>query len=89
MIVLERDIPRQRKNTILLKVTIQMVMLSFWLPNYIEYACKAWFYRKKIDRNIFRSIFGTEYSIGISLHVGAFKKGMQQNPSVELTFISR
>ena len=38
----------------------------------------------KIDHNIFRSIFGTEYSIGISLHVGAFKKDMQQNSSIEL-----
>ena len=67
-----------------------MVMLSFWLPDYMEYACKSWFYqKKKIDHNIFGSIFGTGYSIGISLHVGAFKKDMQQNFSMELTFISR
>ena len=31
---------------------------------------------KKIDHNIFRSIVGTEYSIRISLHVGAFKDDM-------------
>ena len=42
-----RDIPSQRKNRTLLKRTIQMVMLNFWLPNFIEYAFKAWFYRKK------------------------------------------
>ena len=42
-----RDIPSQRKNRTLLKRTIQMVMLNFWLPNFIEYALKAWFYRKK------------------------------------------
>ena len=29
---------------------------------------------KKIDHNIFRSIFGSGYSIGIPLHPGAFKK---------------
>ena len=63
-----------------------MVMLSFGLPNYMEYACKA---SKKVDHNIFRSIFGTGYFIGISLHGGAFKKDMQQNSSIELTFISR
>ena len=80
-----RDIPSQKKNRTLLKRTVQMVMLSFGLPNYMEYACKAW---KKVDHNIFRSIFGTGYFIGISLHVGAFKK-MQQNCSIELTFISR
>ena len=45
--ILGRDIPSQRKNRTLLKRTVQMVMLSFWLPNYMEYACKAWFYRKK------------------------------------------
>ena len=69
-----------------------MLMLSFWLPNYMEHACKGWSYqkkKKKIDHNIFRSIFGTGYSIGISLHVSTFKKDMQQNSSIELTFISR
>ena len=69
---LRRDIPNQRKKRTLLKRAIQMVMLSFWLRNYMEYACKAWFYRKKIDHNTFRSIFGTGCFIGISLHVGAF-----------------
>ena len=44
---------------------------------------------KKIDHNIFKSIFGTGYSVGISLHVGAIKKYMQQNSSIELAFISR
>ena len=44
---------------------------------------------KKIDHNIFRSISGLGYSVGISLHAGAFKKDMQQNSSIELTFISR
>ena len=88
MSILGRDIPSQRKNRTLLKRTVQMLMLSFLLPNYMQYVCKAWFYRKKIDHNIFRSIFGTGYFIGISLHVGAFKK-MQQNCSIELTFISR
>ena len=87
MSILGRDIPSQRKSSTLLKRTVQMVMLSFWPPNHMEYVCKAWFYRKKIDRNIFRSIFGTGYSIGISLHVGIFKKDMQQNSSIELTFI--
>ena len=47
MSILGRDIPSQRKNRTLLKRMVQMVMLSFWLPNYMEYACKAWFYRKK------------------------------------------
>ena len=89
MSILGRDIPSQRKNRTFLKRTVQVLMLSFWLPNYMEYARKAWFYRKKIDHNIFRSIFGTGYSFGISLRVGAFKKYMQQNSSIELTFISR
>ena len=80
--ILGRDIPSERKNKTLLKRMAQMVVLSFWLPNYLEYACKGWFYRKKIDHNIFRSIFGTRYSIGISLHVGAFKKDIQQNSSI-------
>ena len=44
---------------------------------------------EKIDHNIFRSIFEIEYSIGISLNVGAFKKDIHQNTSIELTFISR
>ena len=58
MSILGRDIPSQRKSSTLLKRTVKMVMLSFWLPNHIEYACKAWFNRKKkIDHNIFRSIF--------------------------------
>ena len=69
---LRRDIPSQSKKRTLLKRAIQMVMLSFWLRNYMEYACKAWFYRKKINHNTFRSIFGTGCFIGISLHVGAF-----------------
>ena len=64
-------------------------MLSFWLPYYVEYACKAWFYREKKDHNLFRSIFRTGYSNGISLLVGAFKKDIQQNSSIELTIISR
>ena len=64
MSILGRDIPS------LLKRMVQVVMLSFWLPNYMEYACKAWFYRKKIDHNIFRNIFGIGYPIGISLHIG-------------------
>ena len=84
-----RDIPSQRKKRTLLKGMIQMVICSFWLPNYMEYACKACSYRKKIDQNTFRSIFGTGYSIGISLHLGAFKKDMQQNSSIKLTFTSR
>ena len=54
-----------------------MVMLGFWLPNYMEQACKAWLYKKtKTDHNIFRSIFATGYFIRISLQVGAFKKDM-------------
>ena len=90
MSILIRDIPSQRKSRTLQKRTVQMDMLSFWLTNYMEYACKACFcQKKKIDRNIFRSIFGTGYSIGILLHVGAFKKDMQQISSIELTFISR
>ena len=24
-----------------------MLMLSFWLPNYTEHACKGWSYQKK------------------------------------------
>ena len=44
---------------------------------------------KKMDHNIFGSISGTGYSSWISLHAGAFKKDMQQNSSIELTFISR
>ena len=54
-----------------------MVMLSFGLPNYMEYACKAW---KKVDHNIFRSIFGTGYFIGISLHVGVSKRYSKTAP---------
>ena len=84
MSILGRDIPSQNKNR-----TVEMVMLSFWLPNYMEYACKAWFSRKKIDQNIFRSMFRTGYSIGVSFHVGVFKKDIQQNSSIELTCISR
>ena len=44
---------------------------------------------KIIDHNTFMSIFGTGYSIGISLRIGAFKKDMQQNSSINLTFVSR
>ena len=54
-----------------------MVMLSFGLPNYMEYACKA---SKKVDHNIFRSIFGTGYFIGISLHVGVSKRYSKTAP---------
>ena len=89
MSILGKDIPSKRKNRTLLKRMLQMVMLSLWLPNYMQYACKAWFYRKKIDDNICRSICGTGYSIGILSHLGAFKKDMQRNSSFELTFISR
>ena len=89
MSILGRDTRDIRDNKTLLKRTVQMIMLSFWLPDYIEYACKTWCYRKKIDHNIFRRIFGTGYSTGISLHAGAFKKDMQQNSPIELTFISR
>ena len=53
MSILGRDIPSQRKNRTLLKRTVQMVMLSFWLPNYMEYTCKAWFYREKKQTTIF------------------------------------
>ena len=88
MSILERDISSQRKNRTPLKRTVQMVMLSFWLPNYMAYASKAWFHREKIDHNIFRSTFGTGYSIGISLPVGAFTKDMHQNSSIKLTFVS-
>ena len=88
MSILGRDILSQRKNTILLKITVQIVIFSFWLPNYIDTLVKHGFI-EKIDHNIFRSIFETGYSIGISLNVGAFKKDIQQNTSIELTFISR
>ena len=47
MNILGRDIPSQRKNRTFLKKTVQMVMLIFWLPNYMEYGCKVWFYRRK------------------------------------------
>ena len=82
MSILGRDILSQRKNTTLLKITVQIVIFSFWLPNYIDTLVKHGFI-EKIDHNIFRSIFG------ISLHVRAFKKDMQQNTSIELTFTSR
>ena len=74
--ILGRDTSSQMKNRTLLKRTVQMLMLSFLLPNYMQYVCKAWFYRKK-----------TGYFIGILLHVGAFKKDMQQSSPIELTFI--
>ena len=45
--ILGGDIPSQRKNRALLKRKAQIVMLSFWLPNYLESACKTWLYRKK------------------------------------------
>ena len=44
---LGRDILGQRKNRTLLKTTLQMVMLSLWLANYMEHGCEAWFYREK------------------------------------------
>ena len=47
MSILGRDIPSPRKNRTLLKRTVQMVMHRFWLPDYMKYAYKAWFYRKK------------------------------------------
>ena len=51
MSILGRVVPSQRKNRTLLKKTVQMVMLSFWLPNYMEYTCKAWFYQQKNKKN--------------------------------------
>ena len=45
--------------------------------------------KNKIDYTSFSSIFGTEYSHGTLLHVGAFKKDIHQDSSIELTFISR
>ena len=102
MSILGRVVPSQRKNRTLLKKTVQMVMLSFWLPNYMEYTCKAWFYQqqqqqkkktkkkqKKKKITIFLGAYLGGYSIIISLYVGAFKKDMQKNSSIELTFISR
>ena len=96
MSILGRVVPSQRKNRTLLKKTVQMVMLSFWLPNYMEYTCKAWFYqqqqqkkKKKKNITIFLGAYLGGYSIIISLYVGAFKKDMQKNSSIELTFISR
>ena len=47
MSILGKDIPIQGENGTLLKRTLQMAMFSFWLPNYMEYACKAWFYQKR------------------------------------------
>ena len=47
MSILGKDIRSQRKNRTLLKGTVHIVMLSFWLPDYMEYACKAWLSRKK------------------------------------------
>ena len=83
MSILGRDIPSQRKNR-----TYRWLCLA---SGYQIYGIRLqsivlW---KKTDHNIFRSIFGTGYFIGISLHCGAFKKDMQQNSSIELTFISR
>ena len=101
MSILGRIVPSQRKNRTLLKKTVQMVMLSFWLPNYMEYTCKAWFYQQKNKKNkkkqkrkkkkitIFLGAYLGGYSIIILLYVGAFKKDMQKNSSIELTFISR
>ena len=95
MSILGRVVPSQRKNRTLLKKTVQMVMLSFWLPNYMEYTCKVWFYQQKNKKKkkkkitIFLGAYLGGYSIIISLYVGAFKKDMQKNSSIELTFISR
>ena len=47
MSILGRHFPSQRKNRSLQKITVQIVMLSFWLPSYLEFSCKPWFYRKK------------------------------------------
>ena len=76
MSILGKDIPSQRENSTLLKRMVQMVMLSFWLPNYMEYACKAWFYRKKkkIDHNIFWSIVGYQNKWKTLLKHGFKKK---------------
>ena len=65
-----------------------MVTLSFWLPYYMEYACKAWFYWKK-----YITIFlGAHLKLGIPLEFrymfGAFTKDMHQNSSIKLTFVS-
>ena len=61
--ILGRDILSQRKNRTLLKRTVLMVTLSFWLPYYMEYACKAWFYWKK-----YITIFlGAHLKLGIPL----------------------
>ena len=80
MSILGRDIPSQRKNRTLLKRTVQMVMLSFWLPDLWNTVVKHGFIEKKIDHNIFRSIFGTGYFIGISLHVGVSKRYSKTAP---------
>ena len=45
--------------------------------------------RKKKKITIFLGAYLGGYSIIISLYVGAFKKDMQKNSSIELTFISR
>ena len=44
---------------------------------------------KKKKITIFLGAYLGGYSIIISLYVGAFKKDMQKNSSIELTFISR
>ena len=45
--------------------------------------------RKKKKITIFLGAYLGGYSIIILLYVGAFKKDMQKNSSIELTFISR
>ena len=57
MSILEKDILSQRENRTLLKRTVQMVMLSVWLPHYMEYAFKAWFYRKNRSKYFWEHIW--------------------------------
>ena len=93
MSILGKDIPSQRKNRTLLKRRHRWLCLASVYQIIWNTLVKHGFINnkktKKKKSEYFISIFGTWYSIGISLHVGAFKKDMQQNSSIELAFISR
>ena len=89
MSILGRVVPRQRKNRALLKKHYRWLCVASGYQIIWNTLVKHGFIQKKKKITIFLGAYLGGYSIIISLYVGASKKNMQQNSSIELTFISR
>ena len=102
MSILGRVVPSQRKNRTLLKKQYRWLCLASGYQIIWNTLVKYGFINKKTKKKqkkkqkkkkkkitIFLGAYLGGYSIIISLYVGAFKKDMQKNSSIELTFLSR